>query len=149
MHNKMRQLNQLNIFIVDDDVFYQNCLQKLLVNLGCEKISAFSNGVQALSNIQENPDVVFLDHNMDIMSGYEVLNKIKRVNPNIHVIMVSSQEEISVAVNSLKHGAFDYIQKGADDEPERIELALQRLLELDDLLQRSQPKFLNKLFQYL
>lgn len=104
----------LKFFIVDDDIFYLNMVDQILRDFGYSDIQLFENGIDCLSEIHETPDVVFLDHNMDIYSGYEVLRKIKSVDPDIFVVMISAQEEIRTAVDSLKHGAFDYLQKDAD-----------------------------------
>jgi DNA-binding NtrC family response regulator len=48
---------------------------------------------------------------MEELTGFEVLKKIKRVNPNIYVVMVSAQDNIKTAVDALKYGAFDYVIK--------------------------------------
>jgi len=144
----MSQTNAFKIFAVDDDVFYLNLLKQLLKNQGYEDVTVFQNGVDCLNRLHEKPDVIFLDHNMDIYSGYEVLKKIKRYNPNIYIVMISGQEEIKPAIDALKHGAFDYIQKGKDEEV-KIKEVLLKIRQVQDLLERSKPSFLKKLFQFL
>ena len=52
---------------------------------------------------------------MENFNGHDVPRKIKRYNPNIHEIMLSSQRDVANAVKILKHGAFDYITKGKSD----------------------------------
>lgn len=89
-------------------------VDQILRDFGYNDIQLFENGIDCLSEIHKTPDIVFLDHNMDIYTGYEVLRKIKKVYPNIYIVMISAQEEIRTAVDSLKQGAFDYLQKDAD-----------------------------------
>lgn len=142
----MKPIDQLKIFIVDDDEFYQYLFQQHLLSQGYKDITIFSSGYDCLGNLYEKPDVIFLDHNMDTISGYEVLKKIKRFDPNIYVVMVSAQEKIKTAVDSLKHGAFDYLQKGVDEE-NNIKRVLEKIYEVMDLLERSKPSLLKKVFQ--
>jgi polysaccharide export outer membrane protein len=139
-------MNDLKIFLVDDDAFYLNLLKQHLSNLGCEQISVFENGTDCLNQLQDNPDVVFLDYSMDALTGIEVLNKIKRNNPNIFVVMISAQDNIQPAVNSLKQGAFDYIEKG-DDDQSKIKDVLQRIIEVKELLDSSKPSIFKRLFK--
>lgn len=142
----MNKSKQLKIFVVDDEIFYLNILEQHIRNLGYEEVIVFSNGTDCLNRITEKPDVVFLDYSMDTLTGYEVLKKIKRYNPNIYIVMISGQEDIEAAVDTLKHGAFDYIQKGEMEE-EKIEQVLERILEVKDLLKQSNPNFIRKFLQ--
>lgn len=107
----MQNPNPFKIFIVDDDAFFANMHEQYLLNLNYNNISCFSNGDDCLNNISQNPDVIFLDYNMDGITGLEVLKKIKRYNPSIYVIMVSGQQNIKIAVDARDYGAFDYIIK--------------------------------------
>lgn len=144
----MKNENQLKIFVVDDDLFYLNILEQHIRNLGYNDVTKFNNGTICLDHINEQPDVIFLDYKMDDLSGYDVLKKIKRFDPNMYVVMLSGQLEIKPAIDSLKHGAFDYIQKG-DHVGKKIMLVLERILEVKDLLKRSKPSFLRTFFQFL
>lgn len=137
-----------NIFLVDDDPFYLSILEKRLLNKGYQVISSFTNGVDCLNALGEKPDVIFLDHNMDTFSGYEVLKKIKRFDPNIFVVMVSGQEDIKTAVDSLKHGAFDYILKSNDDE-QKINEVLEKITIVKDLQARKKPSILKSIFSFV
>ncbi len=144
----MNQLKQLKIFLVDDDLFYLHTLEQHIRNLGYETVEKFTNGAECLEKIKEKPDVVFLDYKMDVLTGYEVLKKIKRLNPDIYIVMLSGQSAIKPAVDSLKLGAFDYIQKG-NSEQTKIKLVLETILEVKELLKRSKPNFFKSLFQFI
>ncbi len=144
----MTTQHSYHIFLVDDDQFYLSIFEKRLLNKGYQVISSFTNGVDCLNSLGEKPDVIFLDHNMDTFSGYEVLKKIKRFDPNIFVVMVSGQEDIKTAVDSLKHGAFDYILKSNDDE-QKINEVLEKITIVKDLQARKKPSILKSIFSFV
>nr|WP_315170916.1 response regulator [uncultured Flavobacterium sp.] len=109
----MENQTQFKFFIVDDDIFCANVYEQYLSNLNYTDITYFSNGKDCLNNLDQNPDIIFLDYNMDDLIGFEVLKKIKRFNSNIYVVMVSGQENIKIAVDAIKNGAFDYVTKNS------------------------------------
>ena len=102
------------IYIVEDDKFYANLVKEHFMNAGHEDVEVFHTGDECLMNLHKNPDVIILDHNLDDADGISVLREIKSVNPNIPVVFLSAQEEMKVAVDALKYGAFDYIEKNAN-----------------------------------
>ena len=107
----MQNQNPFKFFIVDDDVFCAKMHEQYLLNLNYSNITYFSNGNDCLNNLNQNPDIIFLNHNIDSITGLKVLKKIKCYNSSIYVIMVSSQQNIKIAVDSLEYGAYDYIIK--------------------------------------
>ena len=125
----MNNLLNTTVFIVDDDPFTCLIYRKHLRNLGFTTIFPFHSGEECLDNLHREPEIVLLDHDMSQLTGFEVLKKIKRNNPDTSVIMISGQEDMATALDALKYGAFDYIIKG-EREVERIESALQRLASL-------------------
>ncbi len=141
-------MTDLNVFVVDDDAFYLSMLEQHLLNLGLTKIRTFDNGSDCLEHIGEKPDVIFLDYNMENLSGYDVLKKIKRYDSNILIVMISAQEEIKPAVDTLKHGAFDYIQKG-EGELDKLKDVLGRIVEVKDMMERTKPSLLKRIFKYI
>lgn len=141
-------MNELTLFLVDDDPYYLMILKQHLLNLGLQRLTLFDNGQDCLNNLSQRPDVVFLDYNMENLDGYHVLKKIKRVNPDIFVVIISGQEQIKTAVNMLKHGAFDYIQKEVDSEAE-FQKILSRIVQIKELQKQSKPSFIRKMFQFL
>jgi DNA-binding NtrC family response regulator len=73
------------------------------------------NGADALGAIlRARPDVVMLDINMPRMNGVEVLKDIKRIDESIAVIMVTANEQVAMAAEALRHGAFGYVPKPFD-----------------------------------
>lgn len=142
------QNNFNSIFLVDDDRFHLEMMKQFLSNEGIENIETFESGVDCLDAIHKNPDIVFVDHQMDVYTGFETLRKIKRYNPNIFVVMVSAQEDIDTAVSALKHGAFDYIRKN-DNLELNIKNVIVKIKEVKELLQERKPTLMKKIFKYL
>lgn len=104
-----------SIFIVDDDPFYQNLLKQSVFNELGINAETFSNGEECIKHLYKMPEIILLDHNLNSkLSGIEVLKAIKSFSSNIQVVFLSGQEEMHVAVNALKYGAFDYVRKNED-----------------------------------
>ncbi len=107
------------VFLVDDDtkhlVMLKNHMEKKSAyNL---EISIFSNGESCLERMHERPSVVVLDYYLDgiradAANGLEILKKIKQDYSDSAVIMMSGQDNIKVAVDTIDNGAYDYIIKG-------------------------------------
>ncbi|SMG11254.1 Response regulator receiver domain-containing protein [Marivirga sericea] len=142
----MKEFEKFKMFLVDDDPFFLMLLEQSFQNLGITEIDTFSNGAECLNHLHENPEVIFLDYNMDNLTGYEVLKKIKRYDPDIFVILVSAQKDIKPAVDSLKHGAFDYIQK-SDDTMNQVESVLKKIVEVKQLIEKRKPTVIQRMFK--
>ncbi len=104
------------LFLVDDDALFLKSLEIEFSGNTESSIKTFATGELCLDNLPQNPDVVILDYHLNsidknAINGLETLDRIKTINPLIPVIMLSSQDKIEVAVNCMKHQAFDYIVK--------------------------------------
>lgn len=98
-------------FIVEDDPIYATILASNLKKEDDLELSSYASGEEMLEDLHLNPEIVILDHNLEELTGIDVLQKIRASNPNAAVVFVSGQENTDVAVNSLKFGAVDYIVK--------------------------------------
>jgi DNA-binding NtrC family response regulator len=112
----MNDEKKIVIFLVDDDALYLKSLELEFSESTVSSIKTFATGEQCLENLSHNPDIIVLDYYLngvekDAINGLETLDRIKVINPQIPVIMLSSQDKIEVAVNCMKHQAFDYIVK--------------------------------------
>jgi two-component system response regulator AtoC len=104
-------MSQFKIFIVEDDPWYGELL-KYHLSLNPEyDVTVFELGKDCLANLHLNPDVVCIDFGLPDMEGDKLFEKICAVNSSIPVIVISGQEEVSVAVDLLKSGVSDYIIK--------------------------------------
>ena len=133
--------HDMKIFVVDDDEFSLNRYGHYLQQIGYPNVSLINEGEKCVARLQEEPDIIFLDHHMQDLSGMETLQKIKKYNPYIKVVIVSAQENIRVAVSFIKQGAFDYIVKG-DDEMLRMKAILKKIDPED--LQVKQKRWLSR-----
>lgn len=143
----MENQSEFKFFIVDDDVFCSSLYEQHLNNIGCTNITHFSNGIDCLNNLHENPDIIFLDHNMNDLTGFEVLKKIKRINPAIYVVMISGQDDIKTAVDALKYGAFDYLIKD-DQVSTKIEILISKIIKIKEELKKSNGGIITKLLSF-
>lgn len=112
----MQNTNNIKLFLVDDDALYLKSLEIEFTQLGGFAIKTFATGELCLQNIQDKPNLIILDYHLDsidknAMNGIHTLDKIKEIDPDILVIMLSSQDEIEVAVNCMHHKATDYVVK--------------------------------------
>lgn len=145
--NKMKNATDIKIFIVDDDPFCRNLYEQCLISLGYSNVQQFDNGQDCINELIEQPDIVFLDYCMEPLNGLEVLKKIKRFNPNIFLVVVSGQDDMEVAVNALKYGAFDYIVKGSN-ELDRINIVMQKINNVTGMLAKKSTKKISKLLSF-
>lgn len=104
------------IFLVDDDAVFLKSLEIEFGQKGDFVVKAFASGEACLESLSQNPDLIILDYQLDgvdqnAMNGIETLDKIKTINPEIPVVMLSGQDKIEVAVNCMHHKAFDYVVK--------------------------------------
>ena len=135
----------IEILIVDDNSDIRNILNDLIFDAGYQTRLA-ANYNQALNEIDKKmPDVAILDVKLDKgdNDGIQLLTHIKSKNSDVPVIMISGHANIEMAVNSLKHGAFEFVEKPFDKT--RLLNFIRRAVE--NLSLKTQNKeYENKLF---
>ena len=135
----------IEILIVDDNADIRNILNELIIDAGY-KTRLAANYNQALSEIDKKmPDVAILDVKLDKgdNDGIELLSHIKSKNKDVPVIIITGHANVEMAVNSLKHGAFEFIEKPFDQN--RLLNFIRRAVE--NLNLKSQNKdYENRLF---
>jgi len=104
-------MSQLKIFLVEDDPWYGELLKYHLSLNPDYNVSLFKNGATLLQNLYIKPDVICIDYGLPDIKGDLLLSKIHLVNKSIPVVIISGQEEISVALKLLQNGASEYIIK--------------------------------------
>lgn len=121
-------MEKARLVVVDDEVRLCESLDILLTGRGYE-VKSFANPTKALDFIQNDScDLVLLDLVMPEMDGYSILAFIKKVAPDLPVIIMTAQGSAEYAVKALKGGAEDYICKPFEMEElcRRIENALEK-----------------------
>jgi len=99
------------ILIVEDDVPFGTMLKTFLIKRDYEVELVFS-GVEALKNLKDNKfDLILSDVRLPDTSGLDILKEVKAENTETQVIIMTSYAEISMAVEAMKNGAFDYVSK--------------------------------------
>jgi len=103
------------VLVVDDEEEIRKILSRILEKEGFEIITA-SDGEQAMQKICfDTPDAVLLDVRMTGLNGMEVLKKIKAIDDNLPVVLVTAYAETHQAVEAMKEGAYDYLAKPFDN----------------------------------
>jgi putative two-component system response regulator len=99
------------IFVVDDDRFVLESVTALLTEFGFT-VRSFSNGQDAVRQfVMEPVDLVLTDINMPIMDGLELLEKIRFLDKETPVVLMTAYADLDVAVKAIQKGAFDFIIK--------------------------------------
>jgi two-component system OmpR family response regulator len=119
--------NKIKLFLVDDDALFLKSLEIEFLEHADFEIETYATGELCIENLSKNPDAIILDYQLDgidksAMNGIDTLDKIKAYNPDIPVVMLSSQDKIEVAIRCMHHKAFDYVVK--------IETAFMRLQKI-------------------
>ena len=133
------------ILIVDDNADIRNIINQLISDAGY-KTRLAANFNQALNEIDKKmPDVAILDVKLDKgdNDGIELLSHIKSKDKDVPVIMISGHANIEMAINSLKHGAFEFVEKPFDQT--RLLNFIKRAVENLNLKIQNK-EFENKLF---
>lgn len=112
----MNYKNRIKLFLVDDDAVSLKLSEIQFLEHADFIIETFPTGELCIKNLSHEPDIIVLDYhlngiNKNAMNGIETLDKIKRYDSDIQVIMLSSQDEIDIAIDCMHHHAYDYIVK--------------------------------------
>ena len=124
-------MRKIKIMVVDDEHLIRWSLEQNLKKQGYEVVTA-GTGEDALRLArEEQPDLVLLDYHLPGINGLEVLQRLKELDEDILVIMVTAQGGLETAVNTMRHGAYDYINKPFNlDE---MALVIRKALETSEL----------------
>lgn len=112
----MNNDQKIKLFLVDDDAVFLKLLEIQFLEHANFDIETFATGELCLTQVTSKPDIVILDYHLDgidknAMNGLQTLDEIKKIDSNIPVIMLSSQDKIDVAIQCMHHKAFDYVVK--------------------------------------
>lgn len=129
-------MKPLDLLVVEDEKSQREMLVEFLSKEGHRVVGA-QDGATALSLIRMHTfDVVILDQKMPGMSGLEVLEEAKKIQPELDVLMVTAYGTVQSAVEAMKKGAFDYLTKPIDLE--ELLMALERIAERRILIRENE-----------
>ncbi len=123
---------QKTIFIVDDEPNILKLLNYWVKDKWRYQSELFTNAEDLLKNLHKQPDLILLDIMLPGLDGIETLKRIKAFDADLPVIMLSAQNSIDTAVNSIKIGAFDYFSKPIDQA--KLEVSVKNALKAYDLV---------------
>jgi len=128
-------MQKLSILIVDDERSQRELLRGFLLKEGHIAVEA-SNGESAVKNVMGSSfDLILLDYKMPGMDGLQVLKEVKRINPEIDVVIITAYGTVETAVEALKAGAIDYITKPVDLA--ELIILVNRIAERRQLIQEN------------
>ncbi len=138
------------ILVVEDDIHMRNSVVDVLRRKGYE-VETSSDGSEALTCFKNRAfDCIISDIKMPKMSGVELLEKINHINNTIPFIIMTAFGEVSLAVDAMKKGAYDFIEKG-QELLNKLEYAVERALQHQSLLSENirLRNALRKQWQYI
>ena len=109
------------IFVVEDNHIYNKLVVSYLKTNRYTNVESYFSGEEAIQNMHKNPDIVIQDYLLDGITGIEVLIKAKKIAPNVEFIFLSGNDNIDIAINSMKYGASNYIVKDQQALPKMVE----------------------------
>ena len=119
---------QGSILLVDDEAHIRKYVSLILKQLGVPKVIEAGNGEEAIASYQSaKPDLVLLDISMPLMNGLETLKKLKEIDPECMIIMLTSMVNRQSIDEALALGAANYIRK--DTPKEEIAQAIKETLD--------------------
>lgn len=129
-------MQKLSILIVDDEKSQRKLLSDFLRSEGYTVTEA-ENGEKAIKTVSTgHVDLILLDYKMPGMDGVQVLKEVKRINPEIDVVIITAYGTIETAVEAIKAGAIDYITKPV--ELDEVLLIISRVIERQKLIRENE-----------
>ena len=112
---KSEIINGKSAIIIDDHLLFTNGLTGILEDIGLKVHSTFSNAKDAITYLKnQNVDIIFSDINMPIMDGIQFCKRLKKLQIETPVIMLSMYEDANIIKESFNHGAAGYLSKNSD-----------------------------------
>lgn len=129
----------LLIYVVEDNKLYNRLVVDFLQKQGMKNVKSFYSGKDCLNAIKqgENPDIVIQDYYLEDSTGIAVLQAVKKRSKRSEFIFLTGNEDLEVAVNSIKYGAFDYIIKDNDIALKKVFSKIDKISKILDLEKRN------------
>ena len=120
------------IFVVEDNVLFNKMVCEHLKKNNYTNLKSFVSGNECIKAVMkgEHPDIVIQDYFLDDTNGVDVLKAVKKQSRKSEFIFLTANEDIEVAIDSMKYGALDYIIKEKGDVLNRLVDKLNKVAKL-------------------
>ena len=120
------------IFVVEDNVLFNKMVCEHLKKNNYTNLKSFVSGNECINAVMkgEHPDIVIQDYFLDDINGVDVLKAVKKQSRKSEFIFLTANEDIEVAIDSMKYGALDYIIKEKGDVLNRLVDKLNKVTKL-------------------
>lgn len=134
----------LLIYVVEDNKLYNKLVSEFIKKNGYSNVKCFFNGKDCLNAVKkgESPNIVIQDYHLDDTNGIAVLQAVKKRSKDSEFIFLTANEDMEVAVNTIKYGAFDYIIKDNDVALKKVVNKIQKITKMFELERRN--RFIKK-----
>ena len=130
------RVDDIRVLVVDDEQDIRDGSERILTRIGCKVLKA-SRGDKALEILEkEGASIVLLDLKMPGMDGIEVLGRIRKMDEEILVIVITGYATVETAIEAMKLGAYDFISKPF--EPDQLRIVVNRAWEKIRLTQQAE-----------
>lgn len=139
------------IFVVEDNEMYNQLIVSHLKKNGFFNVKSFTAGNECIEAVRKNeiPEIVIQDYFMNEMNGLEVLRNVKKIAPKAEFIFLTANEDVEVAVSTIKSGAYDYVIKD-NVALDKVLHKIQKIVRVFELERRNkQIQFLVRMFLIL
>lgn len=108
----MKNYKQLSIFVVEDNLMFQQLIAKQLESIS-HTISFFTTGESCINELsQTRPDVIILDNNLDgNLTGLDTLKTLRQLDQDMYVVLFSTEQALDSRENVARYGKFEYVEK--------------------------------------
>jgi two-component system OmpR family response regulator len=109
-------MSKRKLFIIEDDPMFAEMLKDFLKSRPMWEVTHFVTGEEAVKSAYQDPELVIIDYHLDStvtkgMSGIDTMVQLKKISPQSHCVFLSGQKSYGVALQTISHGAENYIIK--------------------------------------
>jgi DNA-binding NtrC family response regulator len=126
---------QLKIFVVEDNKIYNRVVCEYLKKQNFKQVTSFYSGKECIKTVAagNSPHIVIQDYHLEDATGIDVLRSVKKISKRTEFVFLTGNEDMDVAVNTIKYGAYDYIIKDNDLALKKVVNKIEKIGRLFEL----------------